>query len=107
MLYEVITVLQKAPGDLGLQVGKYRAHVGLGVPEEMPLIALGGQALGGDAGSTVPAGGLQEMKKVEMDRPLALRITSYNVCYTKLLRLEDRLQRLRGADREPLSLIEA
>ena len=53
-------------------VGEHREHVGLGVPERVPVVAIAGQALGRDRPPLGPRPGLQHVEHAEPDRLLDL-----------------------------------
>ena len=53
-------------------VGEHREHVGLGVPERVPVVAVAGQPLGRNRPALGPRPGLQHMEQAEPDRLLDL-----------------------------------
>ena len=59
---------------VGCDVGEHRQHVGLGVPEAVPVIAGPGQALGGDRPALGPGPGLQHVEQREPHRLLDLGV---------------------------------
>ena len=58
-------VLQQLSRQRRVGVDEHGQDIGLGIPEGVPLIALAGQALGGDVARTVPSGGLQQVEEIE------------------------------------------
>ena len=89
MLYEVITrnIQRRAGNALSARLFEFHQVLSDRLDESLKVDSeVGGQVHVGAAVGAQVQGGAGEA--VAVDEPVAARITSYNVCYTKLLRVE-------------------
>ncbi len=66
--------LEGRGGGARRRVAEHRQHVGLGVPEAVPVVAGAGQALGADRPALAAGAGLQGVEEGEADRLLQLGV---------------------------------